>query len=390
MIDKCDICNSPIKTKLELPFIDIIGMAHNYTQKVGICPNCGFIFTQNPFSSELLENRYSHFSKFEFDLQEDVSDSIDYIKRCKRQKHFIEENLMDEEYESILEIGSASGYNLSLYSNNKSVYGIEPSLANCKSAKKRYCIDLYNGVFDKFYDSEKTKKSYDLVIMSHVLEHLVNPCTFMKKCSNINNKYMFIEVPTFDYKFIDEPFGMFAEEHVNQFTLEALEHLMKKCGYKLLNAEMIFDIGNTLPAGWPAISTLWEKSSNITLHSPVSSSKFALDNYIALSKDRLKAIEDKISAINSNERIAIWGTGHHASMLLANTALSTKNIVKVLDSDVKKRGLSFAGAFIEPFNSNILDEIDTIIIATYTAQKAIERVLIPYASKVKVIKLYDL
>lgn len=48
IISKCCICRGMAETVLELPFEDILGMAHDYTQKVGICRKCGFIFTQNP------------------------------------------------------------------------------------------------------------------------------------------------------------------------------------------------------------------------------------------------------------------------------------------------------------------------------------------------------
>ena len=48
IISKCCICRGRAETVLELPFEDILGMAHDYTQKVGICRKCGFIFTQNP------------------------------------------------------------------------------------------------------------------------------------------------------------------------------------------------------------------------------------------------------------------------------------------------------------------------------------------------------
>ena len=52
IISNCPICKSSIKNAYSLPFEDIIGMAHEYTQMIGFCKKCGFIFTQNPFSAK--------------------------------------------------------------------------------------------------------------------------------------------------------------------------------------------------------------------------------------------------------------------------------------------------------------------------------------------------
>lgn len=97
---------------------------------------------------------------------------------------------------------------------------------------------MFCGTFDEFCKAENEKKVFDLIFLSHVLEHIVNPYEFIKECEKINSKYIFIEVPTFDYKFIDEPYAMFNDQHVNIFTLESLQNIMNRCGYSLLEAEM--------------------------------------------------------------------------------------------------------------------------------------------------------
>lgn len=390
-IDCCNICGGSVKNKLELAFKDVVGMAEEYTQCVAMCPKCGFIFTRNPFSSEQLENRYKHYSKFEFDSEDYIlEESNDYKIRSMRQKQFIQRNIDMNEVRSIIEIGAASGYNLSLYEDRK-VYGVEPSRINCDSAKQRYGIDMFCGMFDEFLRL-KSEVAYDMVFLSHVLEHIVNPFDFINECKRINTRYMFIEVPTFDYKFVDEPFGMFAEEHVNMFTLESLSKMMNQCSYELVNVEMIFGLEQKLPAGWPAISTIWRKSEKPTIHHTIMKSENVLDAYIDASKVEMKRVCDIINSIKVDEKLAIWGTGHHASMLLANTKLCEKNIVKVYDSDNRKQGVSFAGVSITPFSCEDITsgQVETILLATYTAQIALEKILLPYRNDVRIVKLYEL
>lgn len=390
-IENCNICGGNLTDVLKIPFKSVIGMADDYTQCISVCPRCGFIFTRNPFDVEQLENRYKKFSKFEFDSSNYIlSETKDYIVRSKRQKQFIERMIGIDKIKSILEIGASSGFNLSLY-KECNVYGVEPSSLNCINAKEKYGVEMFCGTFREFREQHQ-KKKYDLIFLSHVLEHIVNPCDFIMECSELNNQYMFVEVPTFDYKFVDEPFGMFAEEHVNMFTLEGLQNLMKKCGYELINADMIFGLEQYLPAGWPAISTIWERKQEVKVHKPVRKSITVLDDYIAESRLELVRIQRIIQDIDINCKLAIWGTGHHASMLLANTNLAEKNIVRVYDSDVRKEGEIFGGIEIHPFCEEDIEkgEIDTILLATYTAQKALETILQPYMQNVNVIKLYDL
>lgn len=395
MINKCDICGGEITKEFSLKFRSIIGMADEYTHDIGMCQTCQSIFTINPFSPEKLANRYKNNSKYEFD--EDsyfLSDDKDYKIRCERQKSFINRVIGINNINSILEIGSASGYNLSLYNSDCKTYGIEPSEINCKNAKKYYNVDMFRGMFTEYLGTQP-KEKYDLIFLSHTLEHIVNPCTFIKQCSNLNSKYFFIEVPDINYKSMDEPYGIICEEHVNIFTLENLENLMYECGYKLINADLTLYYELYLPAGIPAISTIWEKvdnKENIKKHKFITSSKELLHNYLTMSENELVKINDLINTIDNNEKLAIWGTGHHVSMLIVNTDLSKKNLVRVYDSDKKKHGIKFEGIEIQAFNEDdiINKDIDTILVATYTAQIPIVKFLEKYKHKVKIVTLYDI
>lgn len=114
IISRCPICEGKIENLYSLDFEDILGMASEYTQKIGYCPECGFIFTMNPFSAERLSNRYKKESKFEYDASTSLQkDSLEYITRSKRIKNYIQDRIGD--VNSVLEVGASSGYNLSLY-----------------------------------------------------------------------------------------------------------------------------------------------------------------------------------------------------------------------------------------------------------------------------------
>ena len=142
MICSCSVCGGQVETKFKLDFQDLPGATEKiYTQHVAICKNCGYIFTQNPFSAEQLENRYKKMSKFEYDSKGYVLRNK-FKEQCLRQINFLKENIDFNNVDSILEIGAASGYNLSLYKDVcDRVIGIEPSENNCKLAKDNYDVE---------------------------------------------------------------------------------------------------------------------------------------------------------------------------------------------------------------------------------------------------------
>jgi hypothetical protein len=379
--EKCCVCAFKTEEVYRLQFGEIFGMANEYEQKINICPNCGFIYTANPFSEEALANRYKSMSKFEYDTNNNVfEDSASYKKRCLRQRQFLKNSAL--KINSLFEVGCASGYNLSIYAQDGvNVYGIEPSKANVASCKAKYGIELFCGMFSEYQSYKPADEQYDLVFLSHILEHIINPYDFMRNISQIAAGFVFIEVPVFDYKLCDEPFGMFAEEHINYFTFENLREIMKRLGFYVVDAALNYCLDTDLPAGMPCLSSLWSRekihSSLASTRKPVFSSHDLFINYIKKSEEQDTEVQACIDSIENKSPIAVWGTGHHTSRLLGMTHLPDKNIVKFYDSDLRKKGMTYYGKTISPFDPSDMNNgaIETILISTYVAQKAILSVL---------------
>ena len=330
-------------------------------------------------------------SKYEYDSDKYILENNHaYIKQCYRQKNFIDENIFSQNYSSILEIGASSGFNLSIY-NGKMKYGIEPSAINCQLARKNYNINMFNGMWSEYIKINHEK--FDIIFLSMTLEHIVNPYKFILECKNFLNadKYIFIEVPTLDYKFLDEPFGMFCEEHVNIFTLQSLTNLMTSAGFSLINCEMIFNLESKLPAAYPSIMTLWQLDNNTRFKRELINSEAILDKYISKNENLLSEINASILNIPNYDKLALYGAGHYVSMLLANTCLINKNIVCVYDADSRKEGFYIAGHEIRPFTLEDSErkKLDGIIITSYTAQNEIYKFLLESGFKGKIYTLHE-
>ena len=292
-------------------------------------------------------------------------------------------------------MGAASGYNLNLYKkDNKKVFGIEPSNNNKKFSKENYDIEIYADTFQNYLKEDISKSKYDLIFLSHILEHIVNPREFINEIKKFSNKYIFIDVPTFDYKFSDECFGMFSDEHVNYFTFESLQNLMYSAGFHLINVRIEFYLDCYVAAGTPAILTLWEKNKEGTKYNKrkiVNNTINKVKEYIEDSEKILSKIKEKIDSISKNQKIAIWGAGNHTSRLLAMTNLKSKNIVCIYDSDTKKQGQEIIGIKVSEFAEEdiIKKNIDKIIISSYSSENAIYNSIKNIVPNDKIIKLYN-
>ena len=181
-------------------------------------------------------------------IDQKYSEKSSYKKRVNNQKFFVAGTNI--RFNTVFDIGASTGYALSEYKNiGYIVNGIEISHSGVVKAKEIYGIDLYEGTFEN-YVLEYPNEKYDLITLSHVLEHINEPIEFVKNINKINNKYVYIEVPCLSERIENEPYGFFAEEHLNYFTVQSLNELMKVCGYKPIDIKIdycsICDLSVTL------------------------------------------------------------------------------------------------------------------------------------------------
>jgi len=383
---KCPICNSSAVFTNTILFKYLVGIIDEYEQNYFVCNTCDFIFTSNYLDDTLIENYYKNISKYEGDAK----GKVDISKRLMSQRQFDFINNSNISYETVLEIGASTGFNLSTFKqHNKIVYGVEPSTLNKKNALELYEIDLFDGMYEEFYKLNNEKK-YDLIIMSHVLEHIHNPNEIIKKLNKQNNKFIYIEVPSFEVQIESEPYGSFFYEHVNHFTTNSLSFLMNQNGYNALSISINYNVNGESP-NYPVICSLWEKNDKTSGKKTILHSSFLINNYLSNSENKFKLIQEKVQNIPKNSKIAIWGTGSHTSRLLGMTNLLEKNIVKFYDSDKKKYQFKILDKQITAFDENDINNglVDTIIISTFSGEKAILKYINSLNVDINVVTLYN-
>lgn len=148
-------------------------------------------------------------------------------------------------YNSIIEFGCADGTNLSFFSeklniSHDQIFGVDI----CSSIKNNNKFKFFHQSAEEFLSQDKC--SYDLILLSDVLEHIYNPWKMLAQIkSKLNiNGCLLISVPNLQNlnylnavssgEFNYTSSGLFDETHVRFFSLKTLTNYLKELGYTIL------------------------------------------------------------------------------------------------------------------------------------------------------------
>lgn len=193
------------------------------------CNKCKLVFASPPPSDAVLSKYNASYFNSAHGGKVDRVDTIAFFKAIAKIRIFYVENYLnnnDLEASSLLEIGPGMGFFatgwLDRHPQTKYV-AIETDMS-CHEALQ----DIGVSVLEEF-PSLDDQMCFDMIVMSHVLEHVSNPNAFIRMVTQALCKdgVLFIEVPCRDWehKPIDEP-------HLLFFDKKPMEDLLKRVGFK--------------------------------------------------------------------------------------------------------------------------------------------------------------
>jgi len=355
------------------------------------CNSCGFIFANNIPSQAEFDIYYKEMSKYEFnDKIGEAPESYNhhFIKIYNYINNSINSMSIDKDYFSVLDIGCSTGKLLSIFKQNgyNNLLGVDPSDYCIDVLKNNYKID---GIRNSIFDFE-TDRKFNVIILSAVLEHLIDINSFMIKLKDLlkDDGFIFIEVPDIDrFKdYIYAPFQQFSLEHVNYYSILSLQNLFNKYNLKLFKADnYINSITETYD---PDIFALFYKSESC-------SKDFIKDfngiknvkKYIEESFLKEMNIKDKLNKILKNEKeIIIWGAGTHTQRLLEYIQ-EIVNVKYIVDSNTRYHNKELNDIIIK--KPEDIQESYSILISTHSYQDKIkEQIENKLKLKNKIITLY--
>jgi len=214
---------------------------------VVICKNCGLI-QQNP---RMTQESYNYFYDIEYRklyLGENIpTDNFFRFQydRGKKIYEYLEKNLrINLSNLKIFEVGAGAGGILQYFKEKgNAVFRIDLDYQYITFGQEKYNLNLRVGTLDNITISWIP----DIVIYSHVLEHLLNPLKEMKKLRQIirGHSYVYVEVPGLKFmrRYCGGDFLYWIQNaHIYYFTLRTLKNLMKKSGYKFIYGEEVTNI----------------------------------------------------------------------------------------------------------------------------------------------------
>jgi len=203
---------------------------------VVICRDCGLIQT-NP---RMTQDAYNEFYDLEYRLlyMEKKISTYEFFKsqyeRGKRIYEYLEKFLgIDLTNLKVLEVGAGAGGVLYYFKQKgNDVYGCDLGSEYVRFGREKYDLNLRVGTIDDI----AINWNPDIVIYSHVLEHILNPVGELVKLISIcdHNHYLYIELP--GVKYLNQSYGMnflrlLQNAHVYYFTLATLKNVLGKSGY---------------------------------------------------------------------------------------------------------------------------------------------------------------
>ena len=235
-----DIASCPICSGTSSSHIIAQNSAFGKTFDIALCNFCELYYFAKQPSQSFLEDFYEkqYFSevrkrRFAYLLKSRFSKM-----RAFSQFAYIQNHLDTSEDKSILEVGSADGSFLSFFKKHGWVFkGLEFNEYIIKRARKQYGIILES---KNILDIDPGSERYDIIAMSHVLEHLTDPVEVLGHCKKLLNPggFIFIELPYSPLPGETTPellSDYLDTTHLFNFRPSSLQRLLQKSGLELFS-----------------------------------------------------------------------------------------------------------------------------------------------------------
>ncbi|BCZ49003.1 hypothetical protein psyc5s11_50700 [Clostridium gelidum] len=144
---------------------------------------------------------------------------------------------IDYPHNKILEIGCGEGSILEVLSKKsfgKNLYGIDISASGVQVASKRNIPNLAECQVYDGYNVPYESDYFDLVILTHVIEHVEYPRKLLYEASRVA-KYVFVEVPLEDNIRGSNNFIFDKTGHINFYSKKTIRKLIQSCNLNIYN-----------------------------------------------------------------------------------------------------------------------------------------------------------
>ncbi len=378
---KCPVCNSgqaKLVHKVQFVLFDNHPMSGGYN--LVQCERCLFIYADTHVTQQELDIYYKELSKYE---DKNIGTGGGYNKNDKdrllKTAEFISSQLADKNAR-IIDLGCANGgllKELKMLGFNNLV-GLDPSLTCVEITKNEVGCEAYQM---SLFNIDESLGKFDLVILSHVLEHLLDLTSTIEKLNHLlkDGSLLYVECPNASNynKVIHAPLQEFNTEHINHFTEISFENLFGLHGYqKIFTGDKIMKIASD--QDYHGVYGIFKKAAGVSDYrlKPDTEIIDSISDYINKSEQIFEAILDNFTGLDPSEPIALYGIGQFAFKLLSRLGLRNYNQVKLFDNNALNVGKKIQGVEILP-GKKIISEYQkapfTIVITSLIYENGIRK-----------------
>lgn len=347
-----------------------------------VCKDCGCVYVDIEAKQALFTNYYNS----------QASIGIEYyklfgVRQTKDYYRHIYESIKEYiNFESnILDCGCGMG-DFCVYLKDlgyKNVLGTDPSSRSIDNAKEKgvECI-----VADAFSKNQSFSEKFDLIIFSHVVEHILDSDIAIENIKTMLKPggVIYMEVPDAK-KYCDvkcTPYFFFTYEHLTHYTMNSFENMAGAFGLELLNSEVYLKCESYYVA-----YGIFKKGGQYKPVKYYPDTLKAIKRYIEFCSEDLKEFIAPLAY--SQEPLALWGIGASTAQLLSGTFDNCK-VVNLIDNNPKRQGLKFLISNMELFTqppSTLEDHSVTIVILSAMYKESIIKQIRSLGFQNKVVAL---
>ncbi|NKB45751.1 MAG: methyltransferase domain-containing protein [Alphaproteobacteria bacterium] len=200
--------------------------------KTDLCRNCGHVFT-NPQPTEAELNRF-YSNEYRSSYKGVLTPKPKHVYRAglRALERYVRLQPYLEPRAQVLDVGAGGGeFTYLMTRAGHTVRGIEPNRGYAEFAQSEYAVDIEVGTVSEAIDHDEC---WDVITLHHVLEHLANPVSVLRKLAQglADKGVVIVEVPNVEARY-HGPQRRFHFAHLHTFSCEGLTLAASKAGLEV-------------------------------------------------------------------------------------------------------------------------------------------------------------
>lgn len=331
----CPVCgNDKCKPVMSIPDLQYYSDSAETPKRFDLinvqCTECNTLYLRNAFSDKGFECLFAEAGQSYGDGGGRADEQVGWMR---------ERGLLADGY-AIMDIGCYEGRFLRALPGSGPRIGIDydqGAIDRATNLSPKGNFSYIQGKFETFaYD-----KKVDVFTMFHVLEHLTDPLTVLKKLRSLahENTRLVVEIPIVDHLLTtNDIHGFFSPQHLTHFTSTTLAMALERTGWILEEGFSQSDYN-----GYRIMAKAGKEAQSIE---PTEKDHAALSLVLRKWDEARTAANVKINNLPQNSKIILWGGGMHSETLYHQTTFFKRfadSQFAIIDSDKTKQGKTWRG-----------------------------------------------